>query len=52
LQIAPDEKENPLVLHPPRHTRHQHVMVDAVEELRQVQVHHPSMVRRDMLAGA
>ena len=46
-----DQKEHPLVLHPTRHARHEDVVVHAVEELLEIQVHHPAVTRRDVLAG-
>ena len=52
LQIAANQEEHSFVLHPARHACHQHVVVHAVEEFLEVHVHHPSMSRRDVLAGA
>lgn len=43
LRVAPDQQEDPLVLHPPRRARHQDVVVDPVEELLEVRVHEPSV---------
>ena len=37
-----------LILDPARQTSHQHVVVDPIEEVLQVHVHHPAMTRRDV----
>ncbi|MDT4861351.1 hypothetical protein FQZ97_959530 [compost metagenome] len=42
FQIPPDQFEHPGILHLPCHPRHQDVVVDPVEELLQVDVHHPA----------
>ena len=40
LEVAADESQHPLVRDPSRQLPHQHVVVDPVEELLQVHVHH------------
>ena len=42
-QIAPDQLQHSLILHLPRHSRHQDVVVDAVEELLYVQIYDPAL---------
>src|SRR5690606_17793507 len=44
-QVAPDQRQQPLVAHPPGHPGHQGVVLDVVEELLQVQI------ARDPIAG-
>ena len=51
-QIAADKLEQPLVGHPFRHQAHQHVVIDSIEELLQVDVHDPAMARGNMLLRA
>ena len=34
------------------HPRHEHVVVHSVEEFFEIQIDHPAMTRRDVLAGA
>src|SRR5271157_2384229 len=43
FQIAPDQLQHPFVLHPARHSRHQHIVVHPVKELLQVDVHDPPL---------
>ena len=47
-QEAPDQAENPLVRHSPGDLRHQPIMVDPVEELRQVDIHDMLMAGDDV----
>jgi len=48
LQVAADHPEQPPVPDPPLQTRHQHVVVHAVEELLQIHIHHPAPPRLDV----
>ena len=51
VEVLPEEAEEPRVLHPARHPCHEHVVVDAVEELFQVQIHDPAIARFHVAAG-
>ena len=51
LQISPDQSKHPLVLDPARHPRHQHVVVNPVEKLLQVDIDHPAASRLDVSPG-
>ena len=48
LQILLDQLEHPPVVDPLAHPLHQPLVVNLVEELLQVQIHHPLMTRQDM----
>ena len=45
LQVAVDELSHPSIRHPLFHQAHQLIVVDPVEELLEVQVHHPAVAR-------
>jgi hypothetical protein len=47
-EIAPDEPEHPSVRDPLRQLPHQHIVVDPVEKLLQVHIHHPAPARLDV----
>jgi len=38
-EVLPNEAKQPFVPHPPRHPVHQHIVVDRIEELGQVQIY-------------
>jgi hypothetical protein len=42
FQEPPDQLQHPYIADLPRHPRHQHVVVDLIEELLQIDVHHPA----------
>ncbi len=51
LQVPSDEEQDAFVLHFPRHPRHEGVVVNPVEELLHIQVHHPGMALSDVALG-
>ncbi len=50
-QIAPDQAQQTLILYPTRHPRHQHIVVDSVKELLQIQVHNLAFAGVDIALG-
>src|SRR4030065_2438971 len=50
-QVFPDQAKNPFVANLSRYTAHQNVMVDRVEELRQVHIDGDAIAFTDILAG-